>query len=65
MRQKKNRELAMKKIKNGNEEVEKTHEQVSKKYDGAMASFFADKNLEEGMTMNNTSLSYFGLTANR
>ena len=69
MRQKKNRELAMKKIKNGKEEVDtgikntKDHlVQVRRKKandDGA------GELGEEGMAMNNTSLNYYGLTANR
>jgi len=69
MRQKKNRELAMKKIKNGKEEVDtgikntKDHlVQVRRK----RANDLGEGEIgEEGMAMNNTSLNYFGLTANR
>ena len=52
----------MKTIKNDKEEVKA----IGNKVDGNWAALAHDyASGEEGLTMNNTSLSYFGLTANR
>lgn len=63
-RQKKNGELAMKKIKNDKEEVKAIGNETNKKLQ--QLSLIKDYQIgEEGLAMNNTSLNYFGLTANR